>query len=96
MEKEKKSLKALFVQKRHKRDLLMQQQIEARQQEQQRIADTQALVAPKPQSEAPRESDPVWSAKTQDIRNRLTDKKRQSAERWNRFSGTSDAGARGL
>lgn len=38
----------------------------------------------------------VWSARTQDIRNRLTNKKRKSAERWNRFAGTSAAGGRGL
>jgi hypothetical protein len=38
----------------------------------------------------------TWSAKTQDIRNRLNGKKRQSAERWNRFAGTSAAGGRGL
>lgn len=38
----------------------------------------------------------LWSAKTTQIRNRLTDKKRTSKERWNRFAGTSDAGGRGL
>jgi hypothetical protein len=37
----------------------------------------------------------VWSAKTQDIRNRITGKKRQATERWNRFAGTADAGAMG-
>lgn len=30
------------------------------------------------------------------IRNRLTDKKRHSRERWNRFAGTSGGGGRGL
>jgi hypothetical protein len=38
----------------------------------------------------------VWSEKTATIRNRLTSKKRESKERWNRFAGTSDAGSRGL
>ena len=38
----------------------------------------------------------AWSAKTATIRNRLTDKKRVSKERWNRFSGTGDEGGRGL
>lgn len=37
----------------------------------------------------------VWSAKVQEIRNRITDKKRQAQDRWNRFSGTSDGGGRG-
>lgn len=30
------------------------------------------------------------------VRNKLTHRKRVSKERWNRFSGTSGAGARGL
>jgi hypothetical protein len=40
--------------------------------------------------------DKVWSEKMVTIRNRLTNKKRDSKERWNRFAGTSDAGSRGL
>ena len=47
-------------------------------------------------SEAKKEDDLVWSAKVGEVRNRLTDKKRASKERWNRFSGTDSAGARGL
>lgn len=38
----------------------------------------------------------VWSEKVSLVRNRLTDRKRASKERWNRFAGTSGAGARGL
>ena len=38
----------------------------------------------------------VWSAKTQEIRNIITSKRRASKERWNRFAGTASAGARGL
>ncbi|MFW0778245.1 MAG: hypothetical protein ACN2B6_11080 [Rickettsiales bacterium] len=34
--------------------------------------------------------------KVMSVRNRLTHKKRISRERWNRFSGTSGAGGRGL
>lgn len=37
----------------------------------------------------------VWSAKTQEIRDRLTGKKRAARERWNRYAGTSDGGGRG-
>lgn len=47
-------------------------------------------------AEAEKEDDLVWSAKVGEVRNRLTDRKRASKERWNRFSGTSDAGGRGL
>ncbi len=44
------------------------------------------------------ESEPgkeVWSAKLQDVRNKLTGKKRKSRDRWNRFAGTSAAGSHG-
>jgi hypothetical protein len=37
-----------------------------------------------------------WSDKVSTVRNRLTGKKRESKERWNRFAGTSDGGGRGL
>ena len=42
-----------------------------------------------------KEDQVVWSAKTQDIRNRLNNSKRQAQERWNRFAGTDAAGAMG-
>lgn len=47
-------------------------------------------------AEAKKEDDLVWSAKVGEVRNRLTDKKRASKERWNRFAGTESGGARGL
>lgn len=37
-----------------------------------------------------------WGDKAMEIRNRLTDKKRASRERWNRFAGTGGEGGRGL
>lgn len=42
-----------------------------------------------------REEEVVWSAKVQDIRNRLTDRKRQAQDRWNRFAGTEGSGGMG-
>lgn len=42
------------------------------------------------------DDEPVWSAKVQEIRNRISGKRRGSLERWNRFSGTGDEGGRGL
>ena len=47
-------------------------------------------------SEAKTEDELVWSAKVGEVRNRLTNKKRASKERWNRFAGTESGGARGL
>ena len=38
----------------------------------------------------------VWSAKLQEVRNKLTGKKTMAKERWNRFAGTSGGGGRGL
>ncbi len=37
----------------------------------------------------------AWSARTQMIRNRLTNKKRKSMDRWNRFAGTAGGGGMG-
>ena len=39
--------------------------------------------------------EPTWSARTQQIRNRLTGQKRSSLDKWNRFAGTESAGAMG-
>ena len=38
----------------------------------------------------------VWSAQLQEVRNRLTGKKRMAKERWNRYAGTASGGGRGL
>ncbi len=37
----------------------------------------------------------VWSAKLQEVRNRLNGKKRMANDRWNRFAGTAGGGGRG-
>lgn len=50
----------------------------------------------KPSRESAKKDDEVWSAKVSTIRNRLDGQRRDSKERWNRFSGTSSAGGRGL
>jgi hypothetical protein len=42
-----------------------------------------------------KEEDVVWSAKVGSVRNRLTNKRRASQDRWNRFAGTSGGGGRG-
>jgi hypothetical protein len=41
-------------------------------------------------------SENAWGDKVAVVRNRLTDKKRVSRERWNRFAGTEGGGGRGL
>ncbi len=42
-----------------------------------------------------KEDKEIWSAKVEQIRNRLTGKKRESTDRWNRFAGTEGGGGRG-
>jgi hypothetical protein len=63
-----------------------------RRAEEERVKDLDKAGKPKPG----KSSDEAWSDKVSTIRNRLTGKKRLSTERWNRFSGTGDAGGRGL
>ncbi|MBA4274354.1 MAG: hypothetical protein C0436_01740 [Alphaproteobacteria bacterium] len=41
------------------------------------------------------DGDVVWSAKLQEVRNRLSGKKRMASDRWNRFAGTAGGGGRG-
>lgn len=51
------------------------------------------IVTARPGNEV---DDVVFSAKMQDIRNKLTGKKRMAKDRWNRFAGTAAAGGKGL
>ena len=43
-----------------------------------------------------KDGQPLWSARMQEIRNRIDGKKRMADERWNRFAGTEESGGRGL
>ena len=54
---------------------------------------SQEIVTRKPGNEV---DDVAFSAKMQEVRNKLTGKKRMAKERWNRFAGTAAAGAKGL
>jgi hypothetical protein len=65
--------------------------IRLKRQEEQRVEDLKEQMAPGAASP----SGEVWCDKVATIRNRLDGSKRVSKERWNRFSGTGDAGARG-
>lgn len=94
---DKKALKKAFIRARNKRDFLLFSHKRARDQEQQRIQQEQEAQQHARRASAEATPDTVvWSAKTQDIRNRMTGKKRQAKERWNRFAGTASGGGRGL
>lgn len=49
-----------------------------------------------PAEDADRRDEEIWSAHTQEIRNRITGKRHMARERWNRAAGTSESGGRGL
>jgi hypothetical protein len=70
--------------------------VRGRQMEAARVKRLKKGLEPKAGKSSKKADDQLWSAKTATIRNRLTDKKRTSKERWNRFAGTSEAGGRGL
>ena len=64
-----------------------------RREEDKRVKDLEDMRKPKP---AGMPSDEEVGDKVAAIRNRLTNKKRISKERWNRFATTGDSGGRGL
>ncbi|MFZ4125256.1 MAG: hypothetical protein ACOYJ2_04200 [Rickettsiales bacterium] len=43
-----------------------------------------------------KKNEPTWSARMQEVRNKLDGRKRQAEDRWNRFAGTEGGGGRGL
>lgn len=68
--------------------------IRLKRQEEERVEDLKEAMHPGgAEVHLPSEA---FTDKVSTIRNRLTGQKRISKERWNRFSGTSGAGARGL
>lgn len=88
-----KKAKKIAIKARNKRDWTIFRHNQQIDQEQERIETQAESMAPAP---APKTDTEIWSAKVGEIRNRLTDKKRTSTERWNRFAGTGDSGGRGL
>lgn len=92
-------LKKKLVQLRNKKNQrIFQHAAQHRDEHERQLEDEQALLTPKKDSRTreQREGDEeVWSAKVQQVRNRLTDKKRDAKDRWNRFAGTEEAGAMG-
>lgn len=66
-----------------------------RRSEADRVEKQKEALAPSPSGHGD-EGEKVWSEKVATIRNRLTDQRRTSKERWNRFAGTGGEGGRGL
>ncbi len=93
-----KKLKAKLMLARNKRNQMIFQHARTHASEHARIQDAEAalLATPPEKTRAQKDKDDeIWSEKTQDIRNRLTSKKRQAKDRWNRFAGTEGGGGMG-
>lgn len=87
--------KLRLIYERNKRHQLIFQHADQHQEARDaaRAAEEARLAQP---AEAEEQTGEVWSARTQEIRNKLTGRKRMARERWNRFAGTAGGGGRGL
>ena len=92
-------LKKKLIQARNRRNQLIFQFARVHQAEHRRITEEEleALTnrAPEPTRKQKEEQDQVWSEKVQKVRDRLTNKKRDARDRWNRFAGTEGGGGMG-
>lgn len=92
-------LKKKLILARNKRNQRIFQNARDHKAEHERIVDAeQALLNPERDDKTKEEreaDDEVWTEKYQKVRNKLTNKKKQANERWNRFAGTEGGGARG-
>jgi hypothetical protein len=68
--------------------------VRLRRREEARVKGLEKAIS-KPKSKEKDADKQIWSAKVLTIRDRLTNKRRVSEDRWNRFAGTSDGGGRG-
>lgn len=81
--------------KKNKFQQMLYEMVRLRRDDVQRVVEDEKRLKVKPE-DAKDESEVIWSAKVGEVRNRLTNKKRASTERWNRFAGTEGGGGRGL
>ncbi len=92
-----KKIKKQITRARNRKTQIIVQHAKTHQAERDAALEAQE-AALETQARAAESSDPgteVWSAKTQEIRNRLTNKKRKANDRWNRFAGTAGGGGMG-
>lgn len=83
--------------KKNKYQQMLYELVRLRREEVIRVDEMERQQKPKPSlRDTHSDEEKVWSEKVNTVRNRLTDKKRDSKERWNRFAGTGDEGGRGL
>lgn len=96
MSVDKKIKKKLHLERIKKQQIVVQH-AEQHKADQKKARDEQAELAAAMNASVvtDAEGNVVWSAKTQEIRNRLTGRKRAAMSRWGRYAGTSDSGGMG-
>ena len=88
-------LKKKLLMARVKRNQMVFQHAKQHEEELEKAREAAKAKKSKEKEESTDGGEEVWSAKTQEIRNKLTGKKRASRDRWNRFAGTGGEGGRG-
>jgi len=86
-----KTIKRRELQKKNRQQQLMFEMMRMRRADAARNRENESRMRPK----NPEGKQQEWSDKVSKVRNRLTGKKRDAKDRWNRFAGTSDGGGRG-
>ena len=93
-----KAKKKALLRKRNKRNFIIRKMLEDKERENERAQEDEkkkeeSLAA---NYSTPGTLDDEASEKVSEFRLRMTNKKRKSRERWNRFAATSGSGGRGL
>ena len=86
-----RTLKKREQQKKNRMHMQMFELMRMRRADAARVKENDARMKPKREEGRDQE----WTDKVSKVRNRLTGKKRDAKDRWNRMAGTGDAGARG-
>lgn len=66
-----------------------------RMREQVDIAAPEYVATPPPKKTKEQKQQEIWSAKLHEVKNLNTGRREAAKERWNRFAGTEESGARG-
>lgn len=93
-----KAKKKAIIRKRNKHHFIIRKMIEDKERENERADEEEKRKAEslKANYSTPGTRDDESSQKISEFKLRVTNKKRASRERWNRFAGTSGTGGRGL
>jgi hypothetical protein len=90
-----KAAKKAAIAARNKRDIRVNEQAEFHEDSLRRERERDRELHAAPAAKTGTDGEVVWSAKLQEVRDRITGKKRMATDRWNRFAGTSGGGGRG-